>query len=232
MRLPVLTLITLAACAGQPSQTDGGEPQIEDAGTVMTATMSLFETSTPDGGVRFESFVEISPLSARYDGGCELGPKPSDADGAWLRISGYAAAGQPLVCMNEDGGYVCRFPSGVEASVVYDAGTEPLGTGPILFAVAGGADVGSTAVSVTPPAGTLSASVEGKVLHLTCSDDCSAARVLVLSATLRCDLAYAPTLTLPVAPTAFSVVRATSAQTGDHRQAVLVGRVGRGVSLP
>jgi hypothetical protein len=240
----MLLAAALAACSGPPSAPDAGDagPASDagpdagpaDAGEVMTATMSLFQTATSDGGVRLQALVSVGPRSASDDGGCVVGPRPKDRDAAWLRISGYAAPGQgqPIVCMNEDGGYVCRFPSNDEVDVHYDAGVDALGAGSILFATGGGADVGAATAPVTPPAGTLSATLDGGTLYLSCTDDCSSARVVVVGDTLRCDLAFASTVTLPQAPASLSVVRVSSASGDDHRGALLIGRVGRGVSLP
>jgi hypothetical protein len=240
----MLLAAVLAACSGPPSTPDAGDagPTSDagsdagsaDAGEVMTATMGLFQTATSDGGVRLQSFVSVGPRAADDDGGCVVGPRAKDRDAAWLRISGYAAPGQgqPIVCMNEDGGYVCRFPSGIEVNVEYDAGVDALGTGQILFATGGGADVGAATALVTPPTGTLSATLDGGTLSLSCTDDCSSARVIVIGDTLSCDLAFAASITLPEAPGALSVVRAVSASGHDNHGAVLVGRSGRGVSLP
>lgn len=223
----------LAACSAPQPAPDAGSPADSgavDAGVAMTAVMSLFELATPDGGMRLTASASIG-LRALGDGGCTAVSRTNDSDGAWLRISGYRSGGQPTLCTNEDGGYVCRLPSNAVADVVYGAGSDPLGPGPILFAVGGGADIGPATVRVSP-GGTLAATLDGATLRLSCSDDCSGARVIVLAAQLVCDLAFAPEVVLPFAPGALSVVRSTSAGAGDGHGALLIGRVGRGVAVP
>jgi len=223
----------LAACSPPPSPPDAAVPVddsgVADAGVTLSAVLSLLELAMPGGEVRLQAVAEIGLRSE--GGGCALGPRPPDADGAWLRISGYRLGGQPTLCTNEDGGYVCRLPSNDEADVVYPAGSDPLGPGPILFAVGGGHDMGPAVVSV-PRGGTLAATLDGATLHVSCSDDCSGERVIALADGLLCDFAFAPSLTLPRAPGPVSVARARPLRAGDGRGAVLIGRVGRGVRLP
>src|SRR4051812_47913865 len=108
MRLCTLLAAAAAACSGASPLPDAGPPDsgAPDGGaTPMTATMSLFETAG-DAGVRLEAFIAVhAGLTHDYDDGtCTVDrSRPADADAAWLRISGYRAAGQPIVCMNEDG---------------------------------------------------------------------------------------------------------------------------------
>lgn len=227
-----LGLMAFAACSQGPTPADSGEPLdagVPDAGRTLNGVMSLFELTSADGGVRLLALASIG--LHREAGGCDVGAPARDADGAWLRIAGYRLGAQPTVCTDEDGGYVCRVPSGAVADLDFPAGAEPLGPGPILFAVGGGADLGPVTVSVSP-AGTLSATLDGAKLHLSCGPDCSADRLVVLGPGLSCELPVAAEVTLPFAPTSVSVVRARVMRADDAHGVALIGRVGRGVTLP
>jgi hypothetical protein len=253
--LPGLAVL-IVGCTPPPSPEDGGVPDAgapdagHDAGAVpMTATMGLFAAES-DAGTLLEAFVTVhgAVTHAYDDGPCTADPIAlPDADAAWLRMSGYTAPGQPIVCMNGDGGYFCQLPSGEYVTAPharFDAGVDPLGSGPILFATGGGADVGPATVSGSPN-GTLwvqeDLSTLPATIHVSCADGCGASRVLVKlrsgTGALDCDFAYAPVLTIPLTalnvsgPVFVTVVRIPSAlmQSHDHNGAVLVGQVGRGV---
>jgi hypothetical protein len=254
----LLLVMLLGACSPPPPPPDAGTPDggtpdagAPDSGQVpMTATMGLFATIGPDAGQRLEAFVSVhAAITHDYDDGTCTADRvrPKDADAAWLRMSGYTAPGQPIVCMNEDGGYVCRLPSGAEVTgPPWLASTsDPLGTGTILFATGGGADVGPATVSGSATQ-TLSVQEDLSTLpptfHVSCTDGCPSSRVLVKlrgeGGSVDCDFPYAPQLTLPdgalavlSGPVWISVVRisATTLQGDDHRGALLIGQVGRGV---
>lgn len=251
---PLLLAVLLGACSPPPPAPDSGTPDAgpADAGPppAMTATMALFATTGADAGQRLEAFVSVhAAVTHDYDDGTCFADhvRPKDADAAWLRISGYTAPGQPIVCMNEDGGYVCRLPSGAEVTGPpwVASASDPLGSGTILFATGGGADVGPATVSGSATQ-TLSVqedlSTLPTTLHVSCSDGCAGARVLVKlrgeGGSVDCDFPFAAALTLPAGALDvlsgsvwISVVRisATPMRSDDHRGALLVGQVGRGV---
>jgi len=260
MRFLTGLAVLIAGCSAPPSPEDGGLPDAgppdggHDAGVAaMTATMGLFSAES-DAGVLFAAFVTVhAAVSHAYDDGtCTADPAALPAaDAAWLRMSGYAAPGQPIVCMNGDGGYFCQLPSGEYVTgppfAHFDAGFDPLGPGPILFATGGGAAVGPATVSGAPT-GTLSVqedlSTLPSTLHVSCSDGCASSRVLVKlrsgTGAVDCDFAYAPALSIPAGavaamnasgPVYVTVVRIAAAplQSSDHNGALLVGQVGRGV---
>ncbi len=162
-------LVALTACSGPQTTADAGFDAGTDAGTgpadagppAPIAIMGLFATET-DAGTRLQAFIEVNGGVAHDfdDGVCTADRvRRRDGDAAWLRISGYTAPGQPILCTDEDAGYVCRFPSGVDltapASVEFAAPLDPIGAGPVAFATGGGASVGAAFVRVPRAAGRL-----------------------------------------------------------------------------
>ncbi len=124
-------------------------------------------------------------------------PAPTDADAGWLRISGFsggtlrngAPAGQPIICARSGGYYQCAYPTETAVSgALFAAAAEPLGPGPITFASPGAADFGARAVSGSP-IGTATttedldaihySSSTDTLLHLACSNSCTAGRIAV-----------------------------------------------------
>lgn len=257
-RLALMSVVA-AACSGSPGVDAGFDAGVDagfdagvaDAGPIApVATMALFATDS-DSGSRLQAFVDVNPGVAHDfdDGACTADRvRPRDGDAAWLRISGYAAPGQPILCTDEDAGYVCRFPLGSPvtgpAFEWFDAGFDPLGPSPILFATAGGADLGPAVVSVAA-SGRLTVREDLTTLPATLHPECAgcdAGHVLVKvrrgAAGIDCDFAWAPVINLHSAamgllpttgPASMTVVYGVVGRGTDPHGGTLIGQTGYGV---
>jgi hypothetical protein len=126
-------------------------------------------------------------------------PAPTDVDaGFQLRMSGFAggtltsqtAAGEPIVCSRVMGYYVCSYPAGqLVSGGDFSPNVDPLGPGPVTFALNGGVDFGAGAVTASP-AGTVATREDldtiaygtsaDTTLHLACSaSSCTSGRIAV-----------------------------------------------------